>query len=740
MSRDLFSNNNYEEDEHRRKREITESNKISVFCYRCWSCIGNEKLKVAREGKLLCTYCKKKENEKIEPEACKYCNMKAAYHNKKCRHCDDNQRKIGRPKACRDCKNLTKFDRSRGGRKPDYWCWYCSTKARVEKYQNQYVNGDDDNLVKLVDKERADSNNRSPSKHHDSRKSSKSRSKSPGASRNSIPRNGDSKNGDSRESRRRSENRDSSRKSETRERSNSRSDVKAETSISLPDFVPPKSLLNFKPDGNNNKSVTTPKKSSVPKSISPHTLKKIPQVKTASNLLKPISVNKSDKVLKSEKHQKNVKPEIKSAKPEKSSKISETSKTDAPKIDAPKIDASKIDPSKTSKKSSVQKHEISPPSPAFTRITPTKIQPSKIAPIQSPRSGSTNLTFFAEMNHKQKRDPEFMNRAFNSRLQLEVKKYQVEINQLKSTIAQRDLKVAKLEKDVHGRDTQIKALHEEVRIGKTLNEHNVRMVEEENIELKREQKRLREKAGERAGEKAGEKPGEKVSSRTEAEKSETVETRKILVPKVDKIADKTEEIKPVVKTIFDDLEEKSDEKVDESFEKSISEESPDAEGFVIDLHDEDEEISEIKDVKHSEVSKKKEVSKEKPEKKKKKRKTSVDAQSSVDNTLFTDQLPCKRPRKVLDPKLKYYKVIYTDGRATRDFTVQTIPETSDQSSQHYPETTEQSCQTNNSSSKLKEMGTQAGRSIPYDTKLEDILKASIKVHINSSLRNLKLDI
>ena len=86
----------------------------------------------------------------------------------------------------------------------------------------------------------------------------------------------------------------------------------------------------------------------------------------------------------------------------------------------------------------------------------------------------------------------------------------------------------------------------------------------------------------------------------------------------------------------------------------------------------------------------------------------------------------------------HYKVIYTDGRATRDFTVQTMPETSDQSIQHYPETTEQSCQTNNS--KLKEMGTQAGRSIPYDTKLEDILKASIKVHINSSLKNLKLDI
>ena len=555
------------------------------------------------------------------------------HHNKKCRHCDDNQRKIGRPKACRDCKNLTKFDRSRGGRKPDYWCWYCSTKARVEKYQNQYFNKDDDNLVKL------DHGSRSPSKHNESRKSSKSRSKSPGASRNSDPRNGDSNNddskhADSREGRRRSENRDSSKKSETRDRSGSNSDVKAETSISLPDFVPPKNLLNFRPDGNNNKPVPFPKKPSLPKSISPQTLKKIPQVKTASNLLKPIKmdksdiplkpVNKSDAVSKSEKQQKNLNStDTKSTTPEKSLKNS---------------DAKKIDASKMSKKLSLQKPEISPPSPAFTRITPTKIQPSKIAPIQSPRSGNSNLTFFAEMSPKQKRDPEFMNRAFNSRLQLEVKKYQVEINQLKSTIAQRDLKVAKIEKDVLGRDTEIKALHEEVRIEKTLNEHKVRVIEEENIELKREQKRLRDKAGEKGYEKAHEKA------------AENTEPRKIVVSKVDKTTDKSEN-KPTVKTIFDDLDEESEEKVDASFEKSISEESPDAEGFVIDLHDEDEEITEIKDVKISEVSKRKEISK--PEKKKKKRKTSVDAQSSVDNTLFTDNLPCKRPRKVLDPKLKY---------------------------------------------------------------------------------------
>ena len=88
----------------------------------------------------------------------------------------------------------------------------------------------------------------------------------------------------------------------------------------------------------------------------------------------------------------------------------------------------------------------------------------------------------------------------------------------------------------------------------------------------------------------------------------------------------------------------------------------------------------------------------------------------------------------------YYKVVYTDGRATRDFTDQITPETKETAIQTNPETFEKSCQTNNSTSKLKDSSTQIGRSIPYNTKLEDILKASIKVHIDSSLKNLKLDI
>ena len=78
-NRDLFRNNNYEEDETRRKQEINESRKISVFCHRCWSCIGQENISIAKEGKLLCSYCKKKDHQKVVPEKCRYCDMKAAY-------------------------------------------------------------------------------------------------------------------------------------------------------------------------------------------------------------------------------------------------------------------------------------------------------------------------------------------------------------------------------------------------------------------------------------------------------------------------------------------------------------------------------------------------------------------------------------------------------------------------------------------------------------------------------------
>ena len=85
-------------------------------------------------------------------------------------------------------------------------------------------------------------------------------------------------------------------------------------------------------------------------------------------------------------------------------------------------------------------------------------------------------------------------------------------------------------------------------------------------------------------------------------------------------------------------------------------------------------------------------------------------------------------------------MVYTDGRATRDFSDQITPETKESSIQTNPETLEKSCQTSNTSSKLKDSSTQIGRSIPYNTKLEDILKASIKVHIDRSLRDLKLDI
>merc|ERR1712178_344033 len=127
----------------------------------------------------------------------------------------------------------------------------------------------------------------------------------------------------------------------------------------------------------------------------------------------------------------------------------------------------------------------------------------------------------------------------------------------------------------------------------------------------------------------------------------------------------------------------------------------------------------------------------KKEKKKKKRKNS-DVQANSDTNLFEDKLPVKRPRKVLDPKLKYYKVVYTDGRATKDFQIQTCPETTDSGVQICPKITQQYSQTENV--ETKDQGTQFGRSLPFDIKLEDMLKASIKVHLNSSLKNLKLDI
>ena len=164
----------------------------------------------------------------------------------------------------------------------------------------------------------------------------------------------------------------------------------------MPDFVPPPSLMNFKPDGNNNK----PKKLTVT-SISPQELKKLPEVKKATKLLKPLEKSKPDKTSESNNSKYKKQPEVKT-------KIRERSNT--------------------------------PPSPNFTKIQPTKIQPTKITPI----NGSNEKLFFDNLTTKQKNDPEFMKRMFNSRLQLEVKKFKDEINQLKATINQRDHKITKL--------------------------------------------------------------------------------------------------------------------------------------------------------------------------------------------------------------------------------------------------------------------------------------------------------
>ena len=328
--------------------------------------------------------------------------------------------------------------------------------------------------------------------------------------------------------------------------------------------MPPPSLLKFRTDGNNNK----PKKQTAP-SISPQELKKLPEVKKAPKLLKPLEKSKTDRTSDSNsKHKKQ--PVAKSETPEKST---------------------------------------TPPSPNFTKIQPTKIQPTKITPI----NGSNEKLFFENLTTKQKNDPEFMKRMFNSRLQLEVKKFKDEINQLKATINQRDHKITKLNSEIKSRDNQIRSLNEELRIDKNMSEHHVRLITTENEELKRKITILQSK------------------NNNSADKPTT---------------DKTS----LKKTIFDDEEEKS---VDKSTSDNEGESPESNELEVIDLHDEDEifkddEQATVKEEK-AEVTK---VDSTKKEKKKKKRKNS-DVQANSDQKLFAEQLPVKRPRKVLDPKLKY---------------------------------------------------------------------------------------
>ena len=202
---------------------------------------------------------------------------------------------------------------------------------------------------------------------------------------------------------------------------------------------------------------------------------------------------------------------------------------------------------------------------------------------------------------------------FNSRLQLEVKKFKDEINQLKATINQRDHKITKLNSEIKSRDNQIRSLNEELRIDKNMSEHHVRLITTENEELKRKITILQSK------------------NNNSADKPTT---------------DKTS----LKKTIFDDEEEKS---VDKSTSDNEGESPESNELEVIDLHDEDEifkddEQATVKEEK-AEVTK---VDSTKKEKKKKKRKNS-DVQANSDQKLFAEQLPVKRPRKVLDPKLKY---------------------------------------------------------------------------------------